>query len=319
MPSAYGPGFGTVGEPRLVYDHTQAGVTPLYLVYTGEGYQAAEYTLKLRPRIIAAIKNLLLFQKPFDSLKISFQLWEVPVNSQDSGVSLDLNVDNRQKHTYFGLAAGEVINLGTLRAVCAAALSEYALPNMFCIGLVNGPGYYGLATGSSGLSVLFGDWPNSLTEQTLWHEMGHMLARLTDEYDNGSSGIASRSVEDSWATWIGVHGEIGGGGNVTGNFDLTKILPDPLANVPWAGGRAQVRWAALVTDSGGWPTWTLASGWAQPIHNRRWVGAFEGGYYSRTSWLRSSERCRMRDGTTDVFCEVCCSLIRLRLTGYCAP
>jgi hypothetical protein len=86
MPSIYGPGFGTVYPVNLVLDRAIAGVPPVNLVYTGEGYKTIDFEHRLRPVMRRMVQNA-LEQSPLKSVRdrLSLRLFELPIDSQTRG------------------------------------------------------------------------------------------------------------------------------------------------------------------------------------------------------------------------------------------
>jgi hypothetical protein len=322
----YGPGFGTVYPTRLILDRSIAGIDPLDIVYTGEGYHLFDYEHRLRP----IVKRMVLSWLDMNPLrqcrdKLSLRVFEVPVHSQDRGVSLDTGKDNILKHTYFGVQATDPDNpynnywipqpgLDTFmqNALIGWRANPATAYQMAFVNMNQGRG--GVCSYARSAQIAMEEICYSEVADLLFaHELvGHGIGRCGDEYGGNPSAPPSRSEEEGWTA-------ANSNFNLTGNFDMTLLPGNPNYNTPLLGGRAQIKWSGLVsTPNLNWPTYSKATGWngIQPAYNA--VGTFEGARYSDEGWYRSQYACRMVQ-FTDAFCAACCNVIRANLSTHIAP
>lgn len=319
MPSAYGTGFGTVYPTRCIWDRSISGVTPLDIVYSGEGFQLFDFEHRLRPIVMRMIRNW-LHENPLVQVadRLSMRVFERPIDCQDRGISLDTQKDNIQKHTYFGVSSADPwIPEPVLDTFMQNSMTGWGSSGAYSLAFINGnQGLGGVSSYSRSAQVSLEELLYSgCADQIAQHELlGHCIGRTGDEYQTGFTA-ASRAEEDGWRA-------SNQNANLTGNFDLTKTLPDPAANVPLAGGRSQIPWHALVTHfETTWPTYKYNGG--SPGFNGiapkyYLVGAFEGARYSYTNWYRSQYNCRMVQWG-DPFCVACCASILAQIAPHLKP
>ncbi len=125
---------------------------------------------------------------------------------------------------------------------------------------------------------------------TAVHELGHVVGRLLDEYEENARSAWDYVYGNGISEWL--VGQTGWGGNVTTHTDRRFV--------PWRHWLPEG--ARLPTPTGATPE----------------VGLFKGALHFSRRWYRPSEACMMRDARSP-FCAVCRELLTIRIAAQAWP
>jgi hypothetical protein len=169
------------------------------LVVMGDGYTAAEQTL-FREHVNKHL-NVLWTIEPYKTYRNYINVYSVEIESPESGVDCDPNLDSPRRDTPLNMGFWGGCNPGSVQrllTVDTAAANRYAdlVPgtdpsNRQLLALGNSDTYGGAggtnATASGG---------NALSALISPHELGHSLGGLQDEYDYLSRGVRGGPYTD---------------------------------------------------------------------------------------------------------------------------
>lgn len=265
------------------------------IVLVSEGYTEAEIPL-FRSHCQGFLRKL-FFTAPFSSpsLRCTFNVFALEVSSTASGVDNPLTCgdgttgNGAMPATYFDstLCAGGSsrrsmsVDLGLARNRVAGFLPQYDA----ILVLVNSALHGGTQYGDVGICTTEPGW-----EDTALHEWGHVLG-LADEYS------------------FRVSAPIDGGRTYTALDSIFRGFGLPNEpNVTDTGGRAGLKWGAMVAPTTPVPTPPGSA----PAGT---VGLFAGAKYYAFGLFRPEEFCKMR-ATSFPFCAVCSAAITSALAPW---
>ncbi|MEZ6317937.1 MAG: M64 family metallopeptidase [Phycisphaerales bacterium] len=183
-------GVVEMGVPEVTIRRQQqnvrggAGDNRVDIVFVGDGYTAGEMG-QFHTDVATAVSQLFQYE-PFKSYETYFQIHEVEVVSNESGVDNDPTQ---------GISRDTALDMsfwcsGTERLLCVNVNKAYSFANQVgdvdqVIALANSSKYGGAGYTSSDLATCSGH--NGSAPQIAIHELGHSLGDLADEYDYGGA------------------------------------------------------------------------------------------------------------------------------------
>ncbi|MEU4739457.1 M64 family metallopeptidase [Actinosynnema sp. NPDC023658] len=194
------------------------------LVFVGDGYTSAE--LPLFHDHVVSKWNELSAVEPFRSYRQYFNVWQVDVVSNQSGVDNDpsLGVDRDTALDMGFWCQGRDTQTERLLCVNQTKATQFAAlaPQVDQVIALGNTAKYGGAGG--GVATAAGG--NDQAGQIAVHELGHSIGRLADEYDypydrytGAEPAEANVTANPSGAKWSAYLGQASPDGGVVGAFE----------------------------------------------------------------------------------------------------
>ena len=201
--------------------------TTFDLVVVGDGYTADE--MSTYSQHVQSSINELFSIEPYKSYRKQFNIWQVNVVSQDSGVSNDPDQGiqrNTAMGSYFWCG-------GTERLLCVdeTKAKQYAAaaPDVDQILVLANSTKYG----GSGGEVAASSGGNGASSEIVQHELGHSIGGLADEYDYGdcdpsepsepnATSLTEDQMRDQQAKWYQYLGQASPDGGTVGAYEGSR-------------------------------------------------------------------------------------------------
>ncbi len=269
------------------------------LVLVAEGYRQSE--LSQFADDAAFFVHGLFGMAPYDELQCAINIYRVDVASTDSGADdpVQCGGTGATPKTYFDatFCSGGVRRALTVDSVLALDVVTTQVPQFHPVQVIVNSPIYGGTGGSVGVSSTSKkkddgtpvDW-----REILYHEMGHSIYGLADEYEYYQGCDVNEPGQNVWPG---------------GEPSQTNITASPTAQGKWAD---LINTSTLPTTSNA----NCAQCDPQPDPGGPFlVGTFEGAGYYHCGLYRPKWVCKMRK-LNFPFCDVCARVIREFLAAY---